>query len=198
MSTTGRSDCRFALNLMEKVMQTLFGLNARKSLLAMAATVLLATLGGSGPTQAYTVTNYTNAVLNGCYSHLGTSVDTTVGTNKTQVGTICFDGAGHIINVAGPINQTGQCQNTNGIVTCNTAAGTGTYSLAATNTPGHGMGTFSIVIGPCTFIHNFAVNSVDTFGVAHGFQYALEKKTGPLACHNGPDVVGGTAWLQQP
>jgi len=197
MVTTGRSDCRFALKLMEKVMQTLFGLNGRKNLLAMAATVLLAALGGSGPSQAYTVTNYTDAVLDGCYSHLGTSVDTSVGTNKTQVGTICFNGAGVIVNVSGGDNQTGQCQNMNGIVTCNTAAGTGTYALAPANTPGQGMGTFTVTLGPCTYIHNFAVNSVDTFGVAHGFQYALEKKAGPPACHNGPNVVGGTAWLQQ-
>lgn len=181
-------------------MSTLPGFNARKvMLIGMLTTGLLATLGGIAPSQAYTVTNYTNAVLDGCYSHLATSVDTATGTNKTTVGTRCFDGLGNIVDTVGPINQSGGCTNLNGHVNCSTAVAIGTYSLAPTNVPGQGMGTMTEVNFPCTNIHDFVVNSVDPVsGVAHGYQFALEKIIGPPACKKGPNVVGGTAWLQQP
>lgn len=181
-------------------MKAPFGLNARKGMLtAMLATVLLATLGGVTPSQAYTVTNYTDAVLDGCYSHLATSVDTAAGTNTTALGTRCFDGLGNIINTVGPINQSGGCQNVNGHVTCSTAVSVGTYALAPTNVPGQGMGIITEVVGACTSIHDFVVNSVDPVsGVAHGYQFALEKIIGPPPCHKSANVKGGTAWLQQP
>ena len=156
----------------------------------MAGIVLLVAVGvGRSPAQ----TTYTDSVLKGCYGHLSTSVDTeNAPRNKNIVGTICFDGNGNILPSLSGVNQTGHYQNLNGVVTAN-ANISGTYSLGNPNTPGQGMGIFTVP-GPCTTIHGFSVNSVDSNGLAHGFQYALIKRSG--SCAGQPLVIGGTAYLQ--
>ena len=166
----------------------------KNMLKAMAGIVLLAALGGIGRSQAQTT--YTDSVLKGCYGHLSTSVDTeNPPRNKNIVGTVCFDGNGNIIPSLSGVNQTGQYQNLNGVVVAN-VNGSGTYSLGNPNTPGQGMGTITVPggTGGCTSVHAFSVNSVDSNGLAHGFQYALIKRSGN--CAGQPKVIGGTAYLQ--
>jgi len=155
----------------------------KNMLKVMAGIVLLAAWGGLGSSQAQTA--YTNAAVKGCYGFLSNSVDVAPPSNRSTVGTICFDGMGGIIPSAGSLDQTGWWQNTNGTpVTAATVAGT--YSIP--NSPGQGMGYFSFTSYCGTYA--FSINSVDSSGLAHGFQFSLIKACG------APKVVGGTAYLQ--
>jgi hypothetical protein len=158
-----------------------------KNMLKAAAIVLLAALGGVNRSQAATV--YTNSALTGCYGFLSHSVGISPPLNRSTVGTICFDGLGNIVPIAGTVDQTGWYQNTNGAVAtvANVAGG-----YAVTNTPGQGMGTFSFK-GVCG-VYGFSINSVDLpTGIAHGFQFSL---VGNKGCQKSPNVIGGTAYLQ--
>ena len=155
----------------------------KNMLKSMAGIVLLVGLGGLGSSQAQTA--YTNAALRGCYGFLSNSVDVAPPSNRSTVGTICFDGVGKVIPTAGGVNQTGWLQTTNG-ATVSAASVTGSYSVS--NNPGQGMGflSFSGVCGT----YAFSINSVDSSGLAHGFQFSLIKACG------APRVVQGTAYLQ--
>ena len=159
----------------------------KNMLKAVAGIVLLAALGGIDRSQAATA--YTDSALNGCYGFLSNSVDVAPPLNRSTVGTICFDGQGRIVPNAGALDQTGWYQNTNGVIV---AAALVTGSYAVTNAPGQGMGTFNFP--KACGIYAFSINSVDpATGVAHGFQFSLVSSKG---CQKGPNVVGGTAYLQ--
>jgi hypothetical protein len=158
----------------------------KNMLKAMAAIVLLTALGGVSRSQASTA--YTNSALNGCYGFLSNSVGIVPPLNRSTVGTICFDGLGSIVPIAGTLDQTGWYQNTNGtaVAAANVAGG-----YAVTNVPGQGMGTFGFK-GVCG-VYAFSINSVDSAGIAHGFQFSLISSKG---CQRSPNVIGGTAYLQ--
>jgi hypothetical protein len=148
---------------------------------------LLASAACLGSAQAQVA--YTNAVLNGCYAHLSTSVDTEAGAqNRDIVGVLCFDGKGNVVGSSGTPGLSGHVSNTNGSVKTSSNE-TGTYSV--TNTPGDGMGTFE---DACS-THAFAVRNVDANGLAHGFSYILVQRTRKCA---GPEVIGGGAEYQGP
>jgi hypothetical protein len=153
----------------------------KNMLKTMAVMVLLAL--GVGNSQAQTA--YTNAAPRGCYGFLSNSVDVAAPNNRSTVGTICFDGMGNIIPSVGSLDQTGWWQNTGGIG-ASFAAVSGTYGV--TNNPGQGMGYFSFPSVCGTYA--FSINTVDSTGLAHGFQFSLVK-----ACTT-PKVIGGTAYLQ--
>jgi len=161
-----------------------------KSMLkAVAGIVLLAALGGVNRSQAATA--YTDSALNGCYGFLSNSVDVAPPLNRSTVGTICFDGQGRIVPNAGALDQTGWYQNTNGVIVA-PALVTGNY--AVTNAPGQGMGLLAFSLPKGCGEYAFSINSVDpTTGIAHGFQFSLISSKG---CQKGPNVVGGTAYLQ--
>ena len=152
----------------------------------MAGIVLLAALGGISRSQASTV--YTDSVLRGCYGFLSNSMDVAAGLHRSTVGTICFDGQGGIVPSSGGEDQTGWWQNTNGTA-ISAANVSGGYSV--TNVPGQGMGQFGFakVCG----VYAFSINSVDANELAHGFQFSLISSKG---CQKGPNVIGGTAYLQ--
>lgn len=149
----------------------------------MVGIMLLAALGGLGSSQAQTA--YTTAALKGCYGFLSNSVDVAPPFNRSTVGTICFDGIGGIIPMAGTLDQTGWWQNTGG-TSLFIPSVAGSYTV--TNSPGQGMGFFSFS-GSCG-TYAFSINSVDSSGLAHGFQFSLVKPCG------APKVIGGTAYLQ--
>ena len=163
----------------------------KNTLKAMAGIVLLAAFGGIG--SAYGQNHaYTDAVLKGCYAFLVTSVDTegpnAARENRDAVGTFCFDGMGHIIANVGALDQTGVCTNTNGTTTC-IAHIAGKYTVK--NAPGQGMGTFTHT--GCEAPHMFSIfNVVD--GIAQGFHFM---RVFDGSCE-GPFVLGGTAYLQEP
>jgi hypothetical protein len=157
------------------------------ALTSVAAAALLTFAGSLNTAQAQVA--YTNAVLNGCYAHQSSSVDTEAGAeNRDIVGVLCFDGKGNIVGTSGTPGLSGHVSNTNGTV--KTASDeTGTYSV--TNSPGDGMGTFQ---AGCS-VHEFAIRNVDANGLAHGFAFILVKHT--KAC-TGPEVIGGGAEYQGP
>jgi hypothetical protein len=162
----------------------------KKVLTGAAAFALFATMSAIDSSQAQT--KYTDAVLNGCYGYLATSVDTQTGAdNRNVIGTICFNGVGGIVGTPGSPALTGDYANTNGtLATATNVAG----AYVVTNTPGDGMGTWQIAA--CA-TQAFSVNTVDANGLAHGFQFALIKKTQATKCA-GPNVIGGTAYYQGP
>jgi hypothetical protein len=166
--------------------------NLKGMLKVMAGIVLLAAMGGIG--RSHATTAYTNSALNGCYGYLLTSVDTEAPPrDRNVVGTMCFDGNGNIVPIIGGVDQTGGIMNTNGVV-AGKALITGTY--AVTDVPGQGMGTFIYTNVNCAGEYAFSINSVDSNGLAHGFQFALIKKGVGPGCGKGPHVMGGTAYLQ--
>ena len=150
----------------------------------MAGIVLLVALAGVGSSQAQTA--YNNSVLRGCYGFLSNSVDVAPPLNRSTVGTICFDGNGNIIPNVGALDQTGWVQTTSGPFVA-LAKQPGVYAVL--NNPGQGMGEIRFATG-CYYV--FSINSVDGAGIAHGFQFSLINYQ---TCQ-GPNVVGGTAWIQ--
>ncbi len=159
-----------------------------KSLLkAVVGIALVAALGGINRSQASTV--YTDANLKGCYGFLSNSVGQLAPLNSSIVGTICFDGKGHIVP-KDPLSgeaQTGWTMNVGGIIMpVMTVAGT----YAVTNSPGQGMGTFSFTSGGCGS-YVFSFNEVKA-GVAQGFQFVIVDGEN---CGTAP-VQGGWARLQ--
>jgi hypothetical protein len=155
---------------------------------SIAGAGLLACAAGLGAAQAQVA--YTDSALKGCYAHLSTSVDTgSAAENRQVVGTLCFDGRGHIVAASQAPYLSGAVSNTNGTVV-NHHDFTGRYSV--TNSPGDGMG---ILQGQCTK-DAFVLRSIDSNGLAHGFQYTLIKQK--RGCDNGPMVIGGGAEYQGP
>jgi hypothetical protein len=156
---------------------------------AIAGAGLLGCAAGLGAAQAQVA--YTDSALNGCYAHHSTSVDTgSAAENRDAVGTMCFDGKGHIIAASHAPYLSGGVSNTNGNVQSRNDV---TARYAVTNTPGDGMGTFE---GKCTK-HAFVLKNVDSNGLAHGFQYILMRRK--KGCNdNGPTVIGGGAEYQGP
>jgi hypothetical protein len=153
----------------------------------MGATALVLAVACLGPAQAQVA--YTNSVLNGCYAHISTSVDNGSGTAKDVVGTFCFDGNGNIVGTSGTPGLSGATGNTDGKVR-SVSNQTGTYSV--TNSPGDGMGTFTI--GCST--HAFAIRNVQS-GTARGVSFMLVKRSG--TCKSDPvDVIGGSAEYMGP
>lgn len=136
---------------------------------------------------------YTNAALNGCYAHRGTSVDTGATTvGRDTIGTLCFDGKGNILGTNGSTGLSGHIANTDGTVHV-VSNQTGTYNV--TNSPGDGMGVF---IGQCGPDHTFVLSNVDANGLAHGFSY-IKTPTKKKSCNgNGPLVDGGGGEYQGP
>jgi len=154
----------------------------------VAGMVMLVAMGSIGTSHAQNA--YQNTVLKGCYGFLSNSVDVAPPLNRSTVGTICFDGEGKIIPVAGSLDQTGWCQNTNGTAVC-VANVPGGY--AVTNAPGQGMGQLNFGAPGCG-LYAFSVNTVNAgTGIAQGFQFSLLSSKG---CQKSPDVIGGTAYLQ--
>jgi hypothetical protein len=132
---------------------------------------------------------YTNSVLQGCYAHLNTSVDTKPGALNTDVvGTFCFDGNGNIVGTTGTPGLSGHLSNTKGTIQT-LSDQTGTYSV--TNSPGDGMGTF---VTDCA-TREFSINHVDDTGIAQGFFFVLISRSPNCP---GPVVIGGSAELQGP
>lgn len=108
---------------------------------------------------------YTDSALNGCYAHNASTVYTGQSTpGRDVVGTLCFDGKGHILGAKGTPALSGAVGNTDGTVR-NHRNQTGRYKV--TNTPGDGMGVFQ---GRCG-VHEFVLRNVDANGLAHGFSY---------------------------
>lgn len=139
---------------------------------ALAGMVLLAALGGINRSQASTV--YTDANLKGCYGFLSSTVGQPSPLNASTVGTICFDGAGHILGkTGGGEDQTGWVQNTDGSVS-SFADVTGTYVV--TNSPGQGMGTFTFTSVGCGE-YAFTLNEIKS-SIAQGFQFTLVASSG--------------------
>ena len=133
-----------APNLMEEVMRIHSG-HTKHAILAAATIMILMAAGPAHPALAGTI--YTNSVLNGCYAHRNTSVDTQLGAkNRSEVGTTCFDGLGDVIDTTAG-DESGSCSNTNGVPNCSagTSVSHGSYSI--TNFPGSGMGTVSFYQG---------------------------------------------------
>jgi hypothetical protein len=156
---------------------------------AMISAGVLASAAVLGAAQAQVA--YTDSALNGCYAHHSTSVDTgSAAENKDAVGTMCFDGKGHIVAASHAPFLSGGVSNTNGVVRSHNDV-TGRYSV--TNSPGDGMGTFE---GRCTK-HAFVLRNVDSNGLAHGFAYTLMRRKKGCA-DNGPMVIGGGAEYQGP
>ncbi|MGD0192874.1 MAG: hypothetical protein ABSD74_19225 [Rhizomicrobium sp.] len=139
-------------------------------------------LSAAGSAQAQVA--YTNAVLNGCYGHISTSVDDGSGQAKDVVGTLCFDGNGNILGTTGTPGLSGHVQNTDGKVKTG-ADETGTY--AVTNTPGDGMGTMTAACGT----HEFVISHVNTNGIAQGIHFIAISSNGK--CGSGTQVIGGSA-----
>lgn len=132
---------------------------------------------------------YTNSVLQGCYAHLNTSVDTQPGALNTDViGTFCFDGNGNIVGTTNTPGLTGRVSNAKGNVQT-VSDQTGTYSV--TNSPGDGMGTF---VTDCA-TRAFSINHVDDNGIAEGFFFILISRNPNC---KGPIVIGGSAEFQGP
>jgi hypothetical protein len=133
---------------------------------------------------------YTNGALNGCYAHRSTSLDNGAGASVREViGTLCFDGNGHIVAASKAPFLSGNIANTNGTIHENNAI-TGAYKV--TNSPGDGMG---LIWQPC-HVHAFVLHNVEN-GHAKGFSYMLIKKK--RTCQdNGPDIIGGSATYQGP
>ncbi|HEX3429586.1 MAG TPA: hypothetical protein VHT03_01760 [Rhizomicrobium sp.] len=155
----------------------------------LVSAILVASAGWYG--SAHAQVSYNNTALNGCYAHLGTSVDTGSSTvGRDTVGTLCFDGMGNIVGTAGSTGLSGHVTNTDGTVTT-TSDQTGTYKV--TNYPGDGMGVFK---GTCTE-HSFVLRNVDTNGLAHGFSY-IRTKVKKGCKDTGPLVVGGGGEYQGP
>jgi len=158
--------------------------------IALVGSVFLASMGWYVEAQAQVA--YDDSALKGCYAYRGTSVDTgssdTAG--KDTVGTLCFDGNGHIVGTSATPSLSGHVANYNGKRTA-TPDETGSYHV--TNDPGDGMGYFET---KCTF-HAFVLRNVDSSGLAHGFNYILTKlKPG---CNDGGILVsGGGGELQGP
>lgn len=186
-------------NLMETVMQTHCG-RILKMIAPLAAAIMLLLTAGAGAPAFAIGTTYTNAALLGCYSHRIVSVDTQTAANNTaQVGTFCFDGAGTLVYT--PSNLTGGCSNVNGAWNCpGVGPHSGTYTV--TNSPGDGMGTFSIYVGTSLCeVHEFSLNSVDTNGLAHGFDFILLQAYPYPHCANPlakAKVKSGVATYQGP
>lgn len=155
---------------------------------SIGAACAFALLAGTTTSQAQVA--YPNSALNGCYAHLSTSVDSGSGTAKDVVGTFCFDGNCNILGTTGTPGLSGSMGNVNG--KAGTASDqTGTYSI--TNSPGDGMGTFTI--GCDT--HAFAIKNVDKTGLAHGMSFILIKRTGKCKS-SGVELIGGSAEYQGP
>src|SRR5262249_12849413 len=94
------------------------------------------TLAISLGTAAHAQVAYTNSALNGCYAHLATSVDSgSAAVNRDTIGTMCFDGKGHILGSTTVPHLSGGVSNTNGVVASHDDV-TGTYKV--TNSPGDG------------------------------------------------------------
>jgi hypothetical protein len=157
-----------------------------KNTLKVTALVLLAAFGMISRCHASTV--YTNGQLKGCYSFLSTSRDAAP-LDEVVVGTICFDGRGNIVPDSGAEDQTGWEEILGGSLST-VGKEPGTYSV--TNSPGQGMGTFSLSAASFCGKYAFSLHSLDAATrIAGGFQFALIT---PGAC--GPAVVGGWALLQ--
>src|SRR4051794_32504133 len=127
-----------------------------------AATIsgLLLSLGAPGLAHAQVA--YSNSALNGCYAHRSASLDTGAGASAREVvGTLCFDGNGHIVAAQHPPFLSGSVSNTNGTVREHNDI-TGTYKV--TNSPGDGMG---LIWQPC-HVHAFVLQNVEN-GLAKGF-----------------------------
>jgi hypothetical protein len=134
---------------------------------------------------------YTDSALNGCYAHLATSADSGAGAvNHDNVGTMCFDGKGHIVGSATAPHLSGGVSNNNGVVTKHDDV-SGTYKV--TNSPADGMGVFE---GRCT-THAFVLRHIDSDGLAHGYSYILTNRK--KGCKDeGAAVIGGNAEYQGP
>jgi hypothetical protein len=159
----------------------------------MKSVIIVAAFGvavGSGASDATAQVAYKDTALDGCYAHLGTSVDSgSAAENRDNVGTICFDGKGNIVGSATAPHLSGGVSNTNGTVTIHDDV-SGTYKV--TNSPGDGMGIFE---GKCAK-HAFVLRHIEN-GLAHGFSYILmTRKKG--CTDNGPMVIGGNAEYQGP
>lgn len=156
---------------------------------AIATSTILALAAGSAASNAQVA--YTNRALNGCYAHMATSVDSgAAAVNRANVGTMCFDGMGHILASSTVPHLSGGVSNTNGTVTMHDDV-TGTYKV--TNSPGDGMGVFQ---GRCA-THAFVLRRVDSNGLAHGYNYVLTARR--KGCKDeGPMVIGGNAEYQGP
>ncbi len=171
------------------------------TILAAATIMILMALGAARP--AFASTNYPPySPLNGCYAHRNTSVDTQLGArNRSEVGTTCFDGAGNVVYSTTGF-ESGSCSNTNGAVGCTagTSISHGTYAI--TNYPGDGMGTVNYYQGSVLCQTNeISIDSVDSNGLAHGFEYTVLYRSGGTGCgnpNNLPKVMGGTAIYQGP
>jgi hypothetical protein len=158
---------------------------------AMAGAMLLISSASVGTAQAQVA--YTNSALNGCYAHMGTSVDTgSAAANRDVVGTFCFDGKGKMVAASSAPYLSGGLDNTNGTLHKGNDQN-GTYQV--TNSPGDGMGTFE---GSCAK-QAFVLRHIDSDGLAHGFSYILLKGKQGKGCHyTGPMVIGGNAEYQGP
>ena len=155
-------------------------------LIVLGAAGVIAMLSGYG---AQAQVPYTNSVLNGCYSHINTSVDSGEAAENTDViGTLCFDGNGNIVGSSGSAGLSGRVSNTNGVIQSKSDE-KGSYSV--TNLPGDGMGT---MVTPCE-TRAFSINQINERHVAEGFQFILIKRNGNC---RGPHVIGGEAVYQGP
>jgi hypothetical protein len=166
-----------------------------RNIIGILSLALLAVLAATAPSQA---APWTNAQLRGCYSFLASTVDTeSAPRNHESVGTLCFDGAGHITHAATPFGISGEWNDNNGTFTQSVTL-PGTYSI--NNIPGDGMGMFHI--NTTCPVYALSLNSIDnqTPPMAHGFQFSLEARNGVAGCPNPlqPFVEGGTAYYQAP
>jgi hypothetical protein len=132
---------------------------------------------------------YTNTALNGCYATRSTSLDNATATSFEAVGTLCFDGNGHIVAASHAPFLSGSTVNSNGTVREHNNV-TGTYNV--TNAPGDGMGR---IMQAC-HIRAFVLHNVEN-GLAKGFSFMLVKNR-PHCNTDGTEPAGGSAVYQGP